>query len=52
MQRIVSKWTHRKGRGVGAPDDHRAGLFEVGDNRAVFARDHVAIGDTASTRAK
>jgi hypothetical protein len=47
MQRIVGKRAHRKGRSVGAPDDHGAGPFEVGDNRAVFARDHVAIGDDA-----
>jgi len=47
VQRVVGEDAHREGRRIGAADDDRAGVLEVGDDRAVLLGDEVFEGDHA-----
>jgi hypothetical protein len=42
-QSIAGEPVQAEGRRVGAPDDDRAGLAEIGDHRAVFRSDEVFL---------
>ena len=53
VQGVVGEDAHREGRRIGAADDDRAGVLEVGDDRAVLLgdevleRDHAVVGRQA-----
>ena len=47
VQRVVGEDAHREGGRIGAADDDRAGMLQVGDDRAVFLGDEVLERDDA-----
>ncbi len=47
VQAVVGVQTHRERRRVGPADDDRAGMLQIGDDRAVFLRDEVLKRDHA-----